>query len=520
MESTNELEDITENPTRLLGSKIIPLTYALIIGHLLLNFLGTPLLKYYYVLEVIFFLICAIIYPLSHIIIPIFALFFIEGQGRILWDYHPVFRVIFDFTLFIALLKSLAVNNTLVPKNSLPTIILLTIFGHFCWYIIQIFNISSVGLVGVIGASKIYIFPLLMFFMLLANSISSNKKILQQLQYFTLFMFISESLLIIFQMGVKEGHLLKISPFYSYAMKNNIFIAETFRPFGTSYLPGGFSTYMFLTVGLLFLVPMKNTFHRLVTTSAIGLSWFCLFLMQVRSTFAKQMAIIFLIQIFLFITSKFKFKTFIKFGVLFVALFAYLLTLPNIADFFPTLDLEQSIDRVSIFSNLEKIKSARLNPAVFYDTITKKLSENPLGLGPGRTGAATNLSLDIIMSDPLWDERSSWSSDNLFISLSIDLGLGMFFYSILILSFPILLLNYAFSFYRKREINNFRITLISGIVTLVILAGNWGAVGIPYNPESFMFWFWTALGFNKKREADLSDEMNKRKIKETVTINA
>jgi hypothetical protein len=50
-------------------------------------------------------------------------------------------------------------------------------------------------------------------------------------------------------------------------------------------------------------------------------------------------------------------------------------------------------------------------------------------------------------------------------------------------------------FYAKKNYEPYKILLVCFSITLIILGGNWGAVGLTYNPESFIFWFFTSLGF-------------------------
>ncbi|MDC1175647.1 hypothetical protein OAT67_09625, partial [Bacteriovoracaceae bacterium] len=125
------------------------------------------------------------------------------------------------------------------------------------------------------------------------------------------------------------------------------------------------------------------------------------------------------------------------------------------------------------------------------------IDQNPIGLGPGRTGGAVSLAKSVIMKDPVYGIKSTWTFDNLFISLAIDLGWGMIFYLLIITIFPLFLIYKCIYFYFNKQKADITPILLSALTTVVLLAGDWGVIGIPYNPESFSFWFWTSIGITQ-----------------------
>ena len=83
----------------------------LFIFHFIFNFLGLSFLKYHYILEVVLILFFLINRGWKESVILIFGLLVIEGQGRILWDYNPIVRVLFDSFLLIAFLRNSVLNK-------------------------------------------------------------------------------------------------------------------------------------------------------------------------------------------------------------------------------------------------------------------------------------------------------------------------------------------------------------------------------------------------------------------------
>lgn len=477
-----------------LSNLIIPITYLLISIHFALNFLGLPIIKWFYLIEVIFVISAVVSLELNRSIIPIIALFFIEGQGRILWSYHPVMRVIFDFTLALAVLKSFSLKKSIFPKNHLPHIITFCIALHFLWYTLQIFNIYSVGIFPVIAASKIYIFPFILFFMFLNNPLTA--KTFNHLQIFTLFIILLEGILSIYQMSAREASLLDLTQYYYKSLRQDIFVGINFRPYGTSVGPGAFSVYLFLTIGFLFLGDIKSFFKKALFTLLQILNFFCLFISQVRSALLKYALILFFTSLGLFLISKVKIKSAFHFASSIIILFITLHFLPNMQYMFPDIDFETSISRITALTEINKLGDHRATGDTVLNSIIKKLADRPLGLGPGRTGAAATMGADFIYADPVYDIHSSWTHDNLLVSLVIDLGVGAIFYVLVITMLLLRLIYVTFLTLHRKDYTACRIAMISMVSCVVIVIGNWGTLGLTYNPESFIFWFFMALGLN------------------------
>ena len=469
-------------------------TYLLIAFYFFLNFQGSPALKWVYPLFIIIAIISISLFDLKGSVIPILALCFVEGQGRVLWSYHPVMRIIFDFTILLAFLKSLIKHQFVFPIKQIPKPFLFALLFHFLWFFVQIFNIKNVGYVGVIAASKIYIFPFLVLFLFLMNPFQEDKKLMTELILFVCIMFILEGTLSNHQMKLGEDFLYGITGYYRKATKN-IFTGIAFRPFGTGHLPGAISTYFMLTIGFMFLIPTKNFWIKALKALAIVVSLFSLFIMQVRASLIKELLILMILTLVLLLNSANRSAHFLKSVILTSIAILLIGFAPPMEKLFPDLNLKMSTERLMKLKNTKKISEHRASPSLFLSVMKEKLTDNPLGLGPGRTGAASGIASNAIKNDPVYGVEYSWTHDNLYISLAIDLGFGMIFYLMLIFGFPLALIYY--SFFVPVTSQSYRIIAISAITPLVLVIGNWGALGIPYNPESFFFWFWVAIGLNE-----------------------
>lgn len=485
---------MNENLSNLRIFKILDLfIYILVILFVAFNIMGLPELKFVYLalLVIIGYYIYAKGWNGSvHLII---MLSFMEGQGRILWEYNPLFRLIFDLFLILAYLLYTIKTKKVFPSHLFPNYFSILVIFHFFVFIVELFNTDSVGFFGVLAAAKIYIVPLLLFFMFLMNPITDDKN-LKRIFWTLLAFFSIEAVISFYQMGEGEKLLLAINSYYKNPLRGDQFAGANFRPFGTGFNAGGYSVLYYLGVGLLFL-HQPNWKISLLRNIVILLGAGALILSQVRSAFLKYTLIILAVNLFLFLIKKQRFTSLLIFTVSVSAVTSFLISFDfvKVVDF----DLTRTLERFSTISNVEDIKSHRISYEDFFNKISLKLSENPLGLGPGRTGAANTINLDKIAQDQVYGIEHSWASDNLLISLAIDFGFGMIFYVLIIIIIPLKLFFHAFVKLRKKEERSYRILVTSAVSTSVIIAGNWGAIGLPYNPESFYFWLWAAMGWSQ-----------------------
>lgn len=463
----------------------------LYLTHLVLNLLESPLLVPFYYLEVVFFLYLGFKKNWRDLLYPTLVFFFIEGQGRVLTGYNPLMRNIFDVYLIVILIKSIISDRKIIDLKAVPISFNILIILHFVWYIVQIFNFQNLGSMAVIFAAKIYILPLLFFHLFLREKLDIRKYGQTRLFLFLTILIGGQVILIFHQMGLQEQHLLNISPYYRKIMSER-FIGLLFRPFGTSFVPGGISVHFAYITALLLIVKPKLRLFSLVKLILIASMIFACFTMQVRTSLIQLALIVFFSYVALSFVSRLRF-------ILIPIIMSFLFLIPialesssHLAEIFPNLNLDYAIRRIQVLRNIDDIQVQRASFSKFFDTLTDRLDKTPLGLGPGRTGAANSMFVDRIKADILFGIDYSWTLDNLFISLAIDFGWGMIFYSLLVIGLPIyIILRTLYFSYRNRTF--YQTPTVLGITVFVILLSNWGAIAIPYNPVSFFFWFYCAI---------------------------
>mgnify|MGYP000135173501 CR=1 FL=1 len=480
-------------------SKLTKVFVCMLIIHFVLNFLGLGVLQYFYVLELaVFFLMIFALDP-SEVIPYFFPLLMIEGQGRVLWSYNPAFRVVFDFFLLLITFRTFYIKKRIIDVKAIPNYIYLLIFFHFVWYGIQLFNPNSVGFFGVLAATKVYIIPFFFFLSFLANDGLSKPENLIKTRNIMILTLGLESALAIFQFTQGDQFITGMHPYYA-TIIGDAFTGDLYRSFGTTHLAGGYAIYILLFLPLIFLVPAKKKSIFAIQLIVVALCLYAMFLAQVRSAFIKAIIIMTIISIGLFLRGEKKFKKLVQLTIFVVIGFISVNSLNfNIAN--SDAKYKSAIIRLFSIFDQRTLTKSRHGPSVAITYILEKLDDAPLGLGPGRTGAASGMNKAKIQNDPIFGVSKSWALDNLFVSLSIDLGIGMIFYMLVIILLPLKLLNHCVrAFLRNSPI--FPALWVTSVSSTIILLGNWGAIGLPYNPESFCFWFFIALGFKNVEESN------------------
>jgi hypothetical protein len=481
---------------------------SLYLVHIALNFLESSALVYFYYLEILVFIFLAFTKDWKDLVIPTIFFFFIEGQGRVITNYNIIFRTIFDLYLLIIVLKSAIKSKSLLTTNKLPKFFNIMIVLHFSWYFIQLFNYQSVGMLGVLLAAKIYVFPILMFYMFLREKVEFDLKFRNQIFATCSLLLFTQCALIIYQKFGGESTLINISPYYSKIIGEK-FSGLLFRPFGTSFISGGISVHFAYMMTFLFFGKTTFRFNFLIKILIIVLTLFACFTMQVRTSMVQMILILALSSFMISYASKARY--FIIPGLL-VVIFSIPTMLKNaevLDKWFPELSLGYSIMRIQALSDIDEVKSQRATPDKFYKTLVEKLTRTPFGLGPARTGAANSMFVDKIKKDLEYDMNYSWTLDNLFISLAIDFGWGMVFYTLLIVTLPLYLLWNCVYLYFKYRLSS-SIAYSCSVTSFVILLSNWGAIAIPYNPVSFFFWFFSACAiyeFNRLKSLSHTQEL-------------
>lgn len=473
--------------------------------HFFLNYFASPFVEYSYVILTILIALGVALFDYKDSLALIFIHFYIEGQGRIVFGYNPLARIMFDLIVLIFVGQYVVRQKKLFPGKEFPTILRLLILGHFMVFFLSLFNVKGAGFFINLPMIKVYILPFLVFFVLLDSPIDFNSKEFRRVVFVISVMIIMNGLLSVRQFMENSPMMLSISPHYGDIGKLRYFTKLTFRPFGTSFVPGGISSYLPLTLGLFFLCTPPIVAFIL----SFAASFVMLILCQVRTAMI-QYAIMFAQFLFIYFRyTKMELKKVFSFLVILIAF--------GMASQALYMGLVQNIDKrlvdltmnrfTSIFDS-QTFEKSRLGINDILRVIVDKVSENPFGLGPGRTHPVTESMGLAIDNDPVYNLDYSWNFDNLWASIAMEFGIGGIFYAGTILLMPIYLFSMAVSTYRRKKIIHFKTITISFITIFIIVLANWGGVGIPFNPISFMFWYWCAIGFHAYRMSLAEDGLS------------
>lgn len=467
------------------------------------NYLGSPLVKYIYIFQLIAIAALCFVEEVEKVIWPfiIFALF--EGQGRVLWGYNPVFRLIFDILLALISLRGIIVTKSFFSKAVVPSSIRIFFILHLAWFCLEVFNPNGAGFFASLATSKYYIFPMLLFFFFLNFPPDLEKP--ETHRSIILFFLILSLLagLTIIQNIYRDPFMDGISINYKALFPSyDRFRGLTFRPWGTTFIPGGMGVYYFLSFAIILLlrpnivsksIPTRALVKLLVTLGTL-LILFSSFIGQVRSATLKLVGVVLCFYFLKFLASKAKAKwVFVSSFVIFSL--AAVGTFVSLDKVLPAeLDISMALQRWEGMTSSD-VGSHRAG----LDKIISNLEERvelPFGYGLGMTQnflPAYGKRRAQYFDRPLW---YFWSMDNLVAFLVLELGLGAIFYILLILSVNTSLLAMMINLLLKKDFKTYRIVSLSFTMVFVITLFAWGAVSIPFNPVSFFFWFWAALGIS------------------------
>jgi hypothetical protein len=166
--------------------------YALLVIIFSGNFLSYPGLKYLHIVYGVFVLAVIIALDFRSTLPILISYSFIEGQGRILWNYHPAARIAFDSLIVLATLRSFVVTRDLNLRKILPLPMLILIFFHFGWYLVELFNPSSINLFAAFAGTKVYIFPFFLFVYFRKNEADFDGELLRKLGNLIIFLLVFE----------------------------------------------------------------------------------------------------------------------------------------------------------------------------------------------------------------------------------------------------------------------------------------------------------------------------------------
>lgn len=496
--------------------------------NILFNIVGLPAVKYVFIFQAFLVLIYILVGREKDLIWVFMSFCLFEGQGRVLWGYGVIFRLLFDLLLGLMIIKGIVVNRKLVDRRVIPNYLLLGIILHFIWFILELFNPMGPNLFGAIATSKYYIFPFFLFFFFQMYPLDLTEEESQKRIRGILILYILSAVLVIIQNNLGIDHLKKISPLYlNLFVKFEQFSGKAFRPWGTSFGPGGMSTFFYTMFGILFIynpgiLAGKNVAKQAISSfmkwSGFGLVIFASFISQVRSATLKTTMIFVGMLGLKFIGSRLKAKRAVT---AFLMLVAVGIASPMLSfDFSSTdLNIDKTVERWSELSK-KGITGNRASFDLFMSQVDARV-EWPLGYGLGMTQGFL----------PDYGQRRKehidlpgyyfWHLDNLIFFLLLELGAGAFIYLYILVALNISLLSRMITLLRWKEITAFSVLAVcySSILTMTVFC--WGAVAIPFNPESFFFWFWSALGFNvfvRVKEKRAKNKENLEEVDESEPI--
>ena len=474
------------------------INYVLVTIIFILNFSASPLVKWAILGYVAFAYAIVLLEKFEHTFLIILSYCFLEGQARVVWEYHPFFRISFDLLVVLAICRGFLRTREFNIQSTLPKPMLFLIMLHFVWYGLQFFNPASVSYFLPLAATKIYLYPFLFFVFLRHNPKAFSEKRLKDVTTLTMFFYLMEVVLSYIQSIYRGSFMLKISAYYSRPMKEFVFTDIFFRPFGTTHAAGGVAVFFFICAGMLFLRNKASRKVQFLTLISIIGATGALLLTQIRSAQVKFIILVFASASAIIYHSDRPFRMMFKslvggfliLGPLIWYLWGHQSTINAIVNF------EMGMKRWEKVDSYETFKARRAGPLQAYEIAKGRLQDFPFGLGPGMTAAGLILSGDPNKLNPLYDKNTFWGYDNLFLTLIVEFGYGAIFYISFILSIPILLFSRLRTIPHKKQPFASRVVLIAAIHVTIIIMGNWGAIGITYNPESFFFWLWAAIGLN------------------------
>ncbi len=467
------------------------------------NYIGSPIVKYLYLLQLVAIAGLCFVENLEKIIWPfiIFSLF--EGQGRVVWGYNPIFRLVFDILLALIAVRGIILTRSFFSKGIVPGSIRLFFTLHLIWFCLELFNPNGAGFFPSLATSKYYIFPMLLFFYFLNFPSDLKKPEVQKNLLLFFVILICLAGLTVVQNMYRDAFMDGISINYKALFPSyDRFRGLTFRPWGTTFIPGGMGVYYFLSFGLIFLINPKiisnNTPSRALVRLTLLLGTmmilFSSFIGQVRSATLKLVGVVLLYYGLKFLSSK------VKARWVSVALFTLVFTFT--LGSFISLDrlLPADLDISMALQRWEGMASTDIGGhRAGFDKILSNLEERvelPFGYGLGMTQSflpAFAKRREQYVDRPLW---YFWSMDNLAAFLILELGVGALFYIFLIISVNISLFGMMINALRKRAYETYSILSLSFTMVFIITIFSWGSVSIPFNPVSFFFWFWAALGIS------------------------
>lgn len=482
------------------------------IVHFVMNFLGSPGLQYTgAILSVTAFLAVIFLrWDQAFYIVILYTL--VGGQIKVVWGYHPFFRLCGDFLIVVLVFRSFVRTGKLFDFGKVPNFYIWMLTGHILWFTVELFNPLGAGFIPSLATGKFYIMPIFYLFALLNFRFDITSRLFKDFLKMYMFFVVLEAILVMYQSSQGPELMFGISKHYQSLFEKYSLFASTvsFRPWGTSHLPGGYSISFFLSTGFIFLwtiQPGGDDVQKLSTSKKVFififtlLTLFAVFISQVRSAFIKEVMIIAGGLFFSLLGTRFVAKRIfgISFGIiLFLGMATY--GLNKSVAFSDYLTMDRIFARYESIGSIEKASNQRASFSMGLAAIGHRLAR-PIGLGLGMTTKYM----------PEYDQKRKqnvdihineyWHYDNFFAHVATEMGAGSLFLIIIVVTTPFILASLMMSALRKKNYVVYRTLCYCFVSVIAITFGQWGAVGLIYPPEFTYYFFYVALGMGSYYQA-------------------
>lgn len=430
-----------------------------------------------------------------------FSYLMLEGAFKVWSHYHPLVHVGSDvillFVFYRLWLRQGRERIVLDPKTARSVGILMkALCVYWLWVLLQFINPSNLGFAPSLAGLKLHVMPILCF---VAAAYLLKKEELAVLPMTFLCLGVFQTGIAIIDWGTGPALWASLNPQYG-----EIFVrflnGLPYRPFGTTYLPGAPSVWVFHTAlgALLAWHAGKQpgmsgarwgSFKRALLTVFIPLATLTLVVCQVRLAFIRTAALSILGLVF----GTRRGTQFLVVGSL-----AVLGLLVGTRSFSVREDYQShellsqrvraAATRMATLGDAGTWQRAR-NGAWAFRELARRSSQTISGVGLSRVSASSAPWAERIAQDRTYGPEWSFA-DNLFLAIFTELGLGG-----LLVYVGMLLTLVGLLFAR----GGFTGWLIGSYCLLMIVSG-YASEGLLYQPDASPFWLFTGYGLRMGSE--------------------
>lgn len=500
---TETFKQIETRDERLPSRHLLNLLYLFYGVFFLMNFMGMPQLKYVYLIICGLSFLTILTSSFQGAVLSLIPFLIIEGQGRVVWGYHFSVRLVFDFFLALTMLRLFIRERRILAIDRIPKALNILIIFHMAWWTFELTNTLGAGVLPGVATSKFYLYPFLFFYAVSHSKIdlfSDRNKYLLRLIFGVL---LAEIALTIFQKFQGEAFLYSISPHYEALFeKYENFQGRFFRPWGTTFTPGGPSSLFYLALPFILYLNKQR-----VSGFFIGFKWVgiillhisicvALFLCDTRSATIKYVLILMGVSCLSIYGSKLRLRKTagVFWGAIVFGMFISL-SVFNLDKIESLVDIEYTKNRFTHLMDAKKVKRSRPGPYAQFKVVMNE-TEWPLGYGPGM--------LTTVL--PHFEARREqikhlspygfWNHDSVIVHVFLELGIGGFFMATMLFIIPLYLWRFAIKLYFKEDYEAFSMVSMGAVFTSIILIGSFASANFLSNPDSFFYWLFVGASFN------------------------